>query len=80
MSQRCRTGLWKPCSGTVLKPLVKRLRSCTSSKSTDLGEQQDAINAHLDMGVYRQAVEIEAAERAALVAWLKEKPASDNDC
>lgn len=41
---------------------------------------QDAINAHLDMGVYRQAVETEAAERAALVAWLKEKPASDNDC
>lgn len=36
---------------------------------------QDAIGVHLDMDVYRQAVEIEAEERAALVAWFKEKPA-----
>lgn len=40
---------------------------------------QDAIGANLDMDVFRQAVETEAAERAALVAWLKEKPAPDND-
>ena len=36
---------------------------------------QDAIGGYLDMAVYRQAVEIEQAERRALVAWLKEKPA-----
>lgn len=40
---------------------------------------QDAIGLYLNMAVYRQAVEIEAEERAALVAWLKEKPAPDND-
>lgn len=35
---------------------------------------QDAIGLYLNMAVYRQAVEIEAEERAALVAWLNEKP------
>lgn len=33
----------------------------------------------LDMGIYYRALEDEAEERAALVAWLKEKPAPDND-
>lgn len=36
---------------------------------------QDAIGGYLDMAVYRQAIETEQAERRALVAWLKEKPA-----
>ncbi|QQS53506.1 MAG: hypothetical protein IPM89_11545 [Candidatus Competibacteraceae bacterium] len=36
---------------------------------------QDAISSYLDMAVYRQAIEIEQAERRVLVAWLKEKPA-----
>jgi hypothetical protein len=31
-----------------------------------------AVQAHLDMAVYRQAVKDEAEERAALVAWLSE--------
>lgn len=39
---------------------------------------QDAIGDYLDMDIYRQAVEIERKERRALVAWLKEKPATDD--
>lgn len=39
---------------------------------------QDAIGDYLDMDIYRQAVEIEREERRALVAWLKEKPATDD--
>lgn len=39
---------------------------------------QDAIVDNLDAGIYGQALAIEQAERRALVAWLKEKPAPDN--
>lgn len=39
---------------------------------------QDAIGDYLDMDIYRQAVETERKERRALVAWLKEKPATDD--
>lgn len=39
---------------------------------------QDAIGDYLDMDIYRQAVEIEREERRALMAWLKEKPATDD--
>lgn len=35
----------------------------------------EAIRENLDMAIYRQAVEIEREERAALLDWLNEKPA-----